>query len=241
LTLPQALFSSPRHGVLPRRQRVLRACWAVLAALVLGLGAAAPALAVSADSFPESPPQERVLDTANVLSRAANAEVSRQLEALQAERVDAHLITLTRLDYGLSLPQLGSALLERWRASGGDAGQLLFLIDSQTNAAAVVSSPEVAGQLSPSLLRSTARTTMAQPIRDGARFRQASLDGITRLQTVLQGGEDPGEPVLAEVETLPSNVPTKEETAESNAFTWVVVLLVVGTVVPMATWWVFSR
>ncbi|MFZ9973545.1 MAG: TPM domain-containing protein, partial [Vulcanococcus sp.] len=27
----------------------------------------------------------------------------------------------------------------------------------------------------------------------------------------------------------------------SNAFLWVVVLLVVGTLVPMITWWVFSR
>ncbi|WP_369801681.1 photosystem II repair protein Psb32 [Cyanobium sp. NIES-981] len=223
------------------QQRIVRRCWAALASLLLWLGAAAPALAVSASSFPDSPPQERVLDTAAVLSRAANAEVSRQLEALEAERVNAHLITLTRLDYGLSLPQLGEQVLERWQAGGGGEGQLLFLIDSQTNTAAVVASPELEGQLSPGLLRSTARATMAQPIRDGARFRQASLDGISRLQTVLQGGEDPGEPVVAEVEALPTNVPTREETAESNAFTWVVVLLVVGTVVPMATWWVFSR
>jgi uncharacterized protein len=41
--------------------------------------------------------------------------------------------------------------------------------------------------------------------------------------------------------TLPTNVPTVEETRESNAFTWVILLLVVGTIVPMATWWVFSR
>jgi uncharacterized protein len=36
-------------------------------------------------------------------------------------------------------------------------------------------------------------------------------------------------------------VPRQEDTAASHAFTWVVVLLVVGTVVPMLTWWVFSR
>jgi uncharacterized protein len=241
LFLFQALSSSLSRGDQPRRQPLARRGWAILASLVLWFAAAAPAMAVSVDSFPAAPPPQRVLDRAEVLSRAANTEVSRQLEALAAERVDAHLITLTRLDYGLSLPQLGQQLLERWRAAGGGDGQLLFLIDSQTNTAAVVTSPALEGQLSPGLLRSTARTTMAQPIRDGARFRQASLDGISRLQTVLQGGEDPGEPIVAEAEVLPSNVPTREETAESNAFTWVVVLLVVGTVVPMATWWVFSR
>jgi uncharacterized protein len=91
------------------------------------------------------------------------------------------------------------------------------------------------------LLRSTGRTTMSQPLRDGDRYRQASLDGIERLAVVLDGGEDPGPPVEVERTTLPTNIPSKEETQSSNAFTWVVVLLVVGTIVPMATWWVFSR
>ena len=82
---------------------------------------------------------------------------------------------------------------------------------------------------------------MATPLRDGDRYRQASLDGLNRLSTVLEGGEDPGPPEEMVRTTLPTNVPTQAETEESNAFTWVIVLLVVGTIVPMATWWVFSR
>ena len=82
---------------------------------------------------------------------------------------------------------------------------------------------------------------MGVPLRDGARYRQASLDALQRLQTVLAGGEDTGSPVVQERLTLPSNIPTREQTAASNAFTWVIVLLVVGTIVPMLTWWVFSR
>ena len=132
-------------------------------------------------------------------------------------------------------------MLERWSESGGEPNQVLFLIDSQTNSAAVVTSPGLVTQLDASLLRSTARTTMAQPIRDGGRYRQGSLDAMTRLLTVLQGGEDPGEPITAEVVSQPTNIPTKEETKSSNAFTWIVVLLTVGTIVPMLTWWVFSR
>jgi uncharacterized protein len=232
---------TPLQPAHPFRHLRWPALWAAALSLLLALGMAAPALAVSVNSLPDTVPQERVLDTSQVLSRAANAEVTRQLEALEAERVDAHLITVGRLDYGLGLRQLGEQLLEGWLAKGASDNQLLFLIDSQTNAAAVVASAGLNGQFSQDLLRSTARTTMAQPIREGARFRQASLDGIARLQTVLQGSEDPGEPVETVAETLPTNVPTKEETAESHAFTWVVVLLVVGTIVPMATWWVFSR
>jgi uncharacterized protein len=218
-------------------RRWLQAC---LLAVVLLLPVA-PATAISATAFSDTIPQERVLDQAGVLSRAASADVTRELESLSAERVDAHLITLKQLDYGLTLNQLGEDLLKRWQPGSEGTGQLLFLIDAQTNTAAVVASPSLAGQLSANLLRSTARTTMTAPIRDGARFRQASLDGIQRITAVLQGGEDPGEPTVAQVVTPSSNVPSREQTESSNGFTWVVVLLVVGTVVPMATWWVFSR
>lgn len=216
----------------------------VVTALFMGIAATlmpAPALAIAASGFPATAPQERILDTADVLSRAAIGELSKTLESFSAERVDAHLITVSRLDYGLSLSQLGKSVLEQWSASGSEPNQVLFLIDSQTNSASVVSSPGLVTQLDASLLRSTARTTMAQPIRDGGRYRQGSLDAMTRLLTVLQGGEDPGEPVTAEVVSQPTNIPTKEETQSSNAFTWIVVLLTVGTIVPMLTWWVFSR
>lgn len=181
------------------------------------------------------------MDGADVLSRAAVGDLSNQLQAFGPEHVDAHLITVARLDYGLSLPELAQQVVDRWVASGSEDNQLLFVLDSKTAAAAVAVSPGLQGELNSDLLRSTARATMAPLLRDGARYRQASLDGIERLLTVLQGGDDPGEPLTAEVISPASNVPTKEETSASNAFTWVVVLLVVGTIVPMLTWWFFSR
>lgn len=229
--------TSPRAS----RWTPVLALLAVLCCALCSLLSPAPALAISAAGLPAAAPQERVLDTADVLSRAARAELGKTLDTFSADRVDAHLVTVNRLDYGLTLPQLGAELLERWADAGAEPNQLLFLIDSQTNSAAVVAAPALSGQLDSSLLRSTARTTMAQPIRDGGRYRQGSLDAMTRLLTVLEAGEDPGEPVTAEVVTQPTNIPTKEETASSNAFTWVVVLLVLGTLVPMLTWWVFSR
>lgn len=199
-------------------------------------------LAVSASGLPSSVPAERVVDTADVFSRSAMAEVSTGLKAFSDEHVDAHLITIKRLDYGLNLEGLANQLINRWLAEGAEDNQLLFLIETQTNAAVVAESPGISGQLDSSLLASTARTTFGQPIRDGGRYRQGSLDGMGRLLTVLQGSEDPGEPVVVDInEVQATNIPTKEETSESNAFTWVIVLLVVGTIVPMLTWWVFSR
>jgi len=105
----------------------------------------------------------------------------------------------------------------------------------------MVANPELEAQLPSSLLKSTARTTMTVPLREGDRYRQASVDGLTRLSTVLSGGEDSGPPKEIERVTLPTNIPTKAETAESDATKWVIILLVLGTIIPMATWWVFSR
>ena len=231
------------------RRTFSRAWLHIVAPLVLTLLALAPideALAVSLKDLPSSPPAAPLLDSAEVFSRASRGEIEKQLAAFRAERVDARLITVPRLDYGLSLEQLGQELVQRWTAPATAAVKtqdplLLVLVDAQTKAAAVVASEPLERQLPPELLRSTARTTMALPLREGNRYRQASLDGLTRLATVLRGGEDPGEPEVASEAVITTNIPTHEETERSNGFTWVVVLLVVGSVVPMLTWWVFSR
>jgi uncharacterized protein len=182
-----------------------------------------------------------VLDTADLLSRSASADLENGLQAFAADHIDARLVTLRRLDYGVSLDALGQQLIDRWSPADPNRSQLLLLIESQNNSAAVVASSDLLEQLPQTLLSSTAISTMGLPLREGARYRQASVDAMDRLEVVLQGGEDPGPPQLLERLPLETNIPTKEETASSNAFTWVVVLLVVGTLVPMITWWVFSR
>ncbi|QEY31749.1 TPM domain-containing protein [Synechococcus sp. RSCCF101] len=218
------------------------------ACLLMLLAAPGAGRALSAADLPASLPQERVLDSSGVLSRAVTSELERTLgELSDGARVDARLVTVPRLDYGLSPKGLANDLIDRWQPDEpgpgglGQPGLLLLLIDSQNKSAAVAVSDDLAGQLPASLLRSTARDTMAPALRDGARYRQASVEAIERLGAVLGGGEDPGPPEVVEQTLVKTNVPTREETQESNAFTWVVVLLVVGTIVPMATWWVFSR
>jgi uncharacterized protein len=191
--------------------------------------------------FPSQQPASHVLDQADLLSRSADAELDRRLQDFGGDRIDARLVTLRRLDYGLSLDALGDQLVQAWGSDASDRSLLLLLIESQNNSAAVVASNDLEGQLSTELLSSTAISTMGLPLREGARYRQASLDALDRLGVVLNGGEDPGPPQLAERMPIETNIPTREETQSSNAFLWVVVLLVVGTLVPMITWWVFSR
>ncbi|MEN9495768.1 MAG: hypothetical protein RLZZ137_808 [Cyanobacteriota bacterium] len=224
-------------------QRTLRALMAsVISALLLaGLVWPQQALAAGVQDFPAELPGNAVLDTADLLSRAASAELDKRLLDLAQDHVDARLVTLRRLDYGLSLDGLGQELVERWSGADPDSALLLLLIESQNNSAAVVASPDLLDQLPEALLSSTAISTMGLPLREGARYRQAGLDALDRLEVVLQGGEDPGPPQLLERLPIETNIPSREDTASSNALLWVVVLLVVGTLVPMITWWVFSR
>ena len=199
------------------------------------------ALAIAPTDLPSQPPDAHLLDDADVFSRASTSELENRLQQVGDGRIDARLVTVRRLDYGFSLRSFGEALLEQWSSADNNAPMLLLLIETQNKRAAVVADPDLTTQLPESLLTSTGRATMATPLRAGDRYRQASLDGLNRLSTVLEGGEDPGPPEEMVRTTLPTNVPTQAETEESNAFTWVIVLLVVGTIVPMATWWVFSR
>lgn len=213
----------------------------VTALAITGLIAPSAALATGVADFPAQRPSSHVLDGADVLSRAASGDVNQRLEQFSDLGVDARLVTLRRLDYGISLETLGEELLQQWQDASSREGLLLLLIEAQNNSASVVASADLLEQLPSNLLSSTAISTMGLPLREGSRYRQASLDALNRLEVVLQGGEDPGPPQLVERMPVETNIPTKEETESSNAFLWVVVLLVVGTLVPMITWWVFSR
>ena len=209
----------------------------LLSVFVWPAGAWATGLA----DLPAQLPQSQVLDDADLLSRSASAELDRRLQDFGADHIDARLVTLRRLDYGLSLDALGEQLLQRWAPQEQDRSLLLLLIESQNNSAAVAVSADLQEQLPAALLSSTAISTMGLPLREGARYRQASLDALARLEVVLNGGDDPGPPQLIERVPVDTNIPTREETQSSNALIWVVVLLVLGTLVPMITWWVFSR
>ncbi|BEV36261.1 TPM domain-containing protein [Synechococcus sp. M16CYN] len=197
-------------------------------------------LAISPSELGASPPEALVLDEANVFSRASRNEVEAKLRSLEDQRVKARLLTLRRLDYGYSLKSFGEELLASWSESS-ETPLLLILIETQNKRAALIADSALQAQLPETLLTSTAQTTMTLPLRDGDRYRQSSIDGLTRLSIVLAGGEDPGPPTVIERVALPTNIPTKIETEDSNATTWIIILLVAGSIIPMATWWVFSR
>merc|ERR1719453_1767340 len=92
----------------------------ILTATLCLLFCAPIAFAVSPQDFPPQPPDELVLDSAEVLSRSGRNEISSSLQELDRFHVDARLVTLRRLDYGLSLPAFGEELLNRWTEATGE-------------------------------------------------------------------------------------------------------------------------
>ena len=222
---------------MPYWKQIVSALTGLTLALILMVPAA---IAIAPTAFSGERPADRVIDDADVFSRANRGELATRLKEFEQDRLDARLITLRRLDYGYTLNSFGAELLEQWTETG-EAPLMLFLIESQGKRAAIVADTSLQSRLPEDLLKSTARTTMAIPLREGDRYRQASIDGLGRILVVLNGGEDPGPPEEMVRTALPTNIPTQEETQSSNATTWIIVLMVLGTIIPMATWWVFSR
>ncbi len=202
------------------------------------------AKALSISDFPSTRPQGHVYDGASLLSISATSELEKRLTTLGDNKIDARLITLRGLDYGVSLPSLGDSLISRWsdQEDNSRLPLLLFMIESQNNQSAVQVDQSLTSQLPPELLRSIGKTTMSQPLRQSQQYRKASVDAIDRLEVVFNGGEDPGPPAeIVQLSPRPLTVPSKEETQGGNAATLVAALLIIGTLVPMGTWWFFSR
>ena len=87
-----------------------------------------------------------MIDDADVLSRASRGELEAKLRSFDDQRVDARLITLRRLDYGISLNSFGEELLETWSSPSGNP-LLLMLIETSNKRSAVVANQELEAQL----------------------------------------------------------------------------------------------
>ena len=101
-----------RNGLMSFLRRLAN----VLSALGLLVLVACPltAQAISPTDLGVNRPDERVLDDADVFSRASRSELNARLQDLASERVDARVVTLRRLDYGLTLDGFGEELLAQW-------------------------------------------------------------------------------------------------------------------------------
>jgi uncharacterized protein len=215
----------------------------LLFVLVNGL-VAAPAHATGVYQMPNIRAGEPtwVIDKAEVLSRLNEGRLSNTLDDLaQKTGNEVRMVTIRRLDYGETIESFTKALFEKWFPTAeAQAKQTLLVIDTLTNTTAIQTSDPVKSILPDDIAQSVASETVAVPLRTGNKYNQALLDASDRLVAVLSGEPDPGPPVVEEKVQVESTFKSAEETDTKNSTIWVVAILIIATVVPMATYFFYQ-
>ncbi|HAA29897.1 MAG TPA: beta-propeller domain-containing protein, methanol dehydrogenase, partial [Cyanobacteria bacterium UBA8553] len=134
-----------------------------------------------------------------------------------------------------------NALFEKWFPTPQEqANQILLVLDTVTNGTAIRTGEAVKSSLSDEIAKSVASETLVVPLRQGNKYNQGLVDASDRLIAVLSGQPDPGPPVVEEKIEVASTFKSAEETDTKNSTVWVVVILVIATVVPMATYFFYQ-
>jgi len=230
---------------LDKRHKYLQRLFLHLLLILLASGlVAAPVNAISLYQMPNISAGEStwVIDKSEVLSRINEGKLSNRLENLAKETGnEVRIVTVRRLDYGETVESFGQALFAKWYPTPeAQANQTLVLVDTLTNNTAIITGEAVKQIMSDEIIKSVASETMAAPLRQGDKYNQAFLDGCDRIIAVISGEPDPGPPIIEEVVQIESTFTSAEETDTQNATIWVVGLLIIATVVPMATYFFYQ-
>lgn len=184
-----------------------------------------------------------ILDQADVISRLNEGKLSNQLSQLAEETGnEVRLVTIRRLDYGETIGSFTQDLFEKWFPTAQEQShQVLLVLDVVTNNSAIRTGEGTKDLLSNEMAESVSSETVQVPLRSGDRYNRAFLAASDRLTAILSGNEDPGPPVVENTIQAESTFASAEETKESNATVWVIVLLILATVIPMVTYfWLYQ-
>ncbi|MEB3292775.1 MAG: TPM domain-containing protein [Synechococcales bacterium] len=201
---------------------------------------AMPAIATNLSDLPAAP-EAHVVDNASILSLSTEGQINSSLKDLQSQvGQEVYIVTVRGLDYDETSQSFTEKLFQAWFPEPSDqAKTTLLLIDSQTDDTGIVTGPAVKSVMSDAIATSVAKETVLVPLKFGNRYNQSMLDANERLVTVLSGKADPGAPDMKETVNVESTFATPEETEQSNATVWVIVLLVLATAIPMATYYLY--
>ena len=183
-----------------------------------------------------------VLDKAEVLSRLNEGKLSNTLDDLAKKTGnEVRMVTMHRLDYGETIYSFTEGLFTKWFPTPqAQAKQTLLVIDTLTNTTAIRTGDSVKSIMPDDITESVAAETVAAPLRSGNKYNQALLDASNRLVAVLSGEPDPGPPAVEEKVQVESTFKSAEETDTKNSTIWVVAILIIATVVPMATYFFYQ-
>ncbi|MEM8780905.1 MAG: TPM domain-containing protein [Cyanobacteria bacterium P01_G01_bin.49] len=178
-----------------------------------------------------------VVDQADAISFSNENKLNNQLSKLAEETGnEVRLIAVRRLDYGITINNLADDILNKWYPNPEEqANQVVLVVDTFTNNTALRQGEDTKSLLTDDIATSVVKETVAIPLREGAKYNQAFLGAGDRLTTVLSGDPDPGPPIAKEI-NIDSTFTSAEDTDDTNATIWVIVLLVLATAIPMATY-----
>ncbi|MGK7957333.1 MAG: YgcG family protein [Crocosphaera sp.] len=177
-----------------------------------------------------------VLDQADAISFTNENRLNGQLSKLaQQTGTEVRLIAVRRLDYGVTMEGLADDIFAKWYPSPEEqAQQVILVVDTFTNKTALRQGDETQSLLTDDIATSVVKETVAIPLRS-AKYNEAFLEAGDRLVAVLSGNPDPGPPQVQSL-NIESTFTSAEDTDDTSATIWVVVLMVLATVIPMATY-----
>ncbi len=214
-------------------------------ALVLGLAvSSAEALAVFQMPTVAAGDATWVIDEANIISRINESKISGRLGDLAASTGnEVRLVTIHHFDYGDTAQTFTDKLFDRWYPTPeAQVNQTLLVLDEVTKTVGIRVGDQSAALLDEAIATSVAQETVLFPLLEGDKYNQAFLSASDRLIAVLGGQEDPGPPAFDDSFDSEGTFATAEETAENRGNTTIllVVLLVLATVIPMATYYWYA-
>jgi uncharacterized protein len=191
-----------------------------------------PYLSAGADTW--------VIDNADTLSIANEGNLTSSLKNLAKKTgQEVRMVTIRRLDFDQTINTFIDQLFSKWFPTPEEqANQTVVVMDTLTNNTAIRTGAEVKAIMSDEIATSVVEDTIGVSLREGSKYNQALLDARTRLVTVLSGEADPGPPEVKQV-NVAGTFTSAEDTDDRSATIWVVVLLVLATVIPMATYFFY--
>jgi uncharacterized protein len=222
------------------RKYLLPLVTTIAIALIASQMAVFPAFATGVYEMPVLSAGDRtwVLDKGDVLSRSSESTISSVLDNLEKQTgKQVRFVTIHRLDYGETTATFTEQLFEQWFPAKEDqTNQILLVLDTVTNSAAIRTGEGVKSLLTDEIAQSVAGETLQVPLREGNKYNEAFTAASDRIATVLSGQPDPGAPEVVDNTQVESTFKKAEETDQGNATVIVVVLLVLATVIPMVTY-----
>ena len=219
-----------------RLYRIITSLWLTLT-IVFSLGVNnANATGVYDIPIVNAGEQVWIVDQADTLSRATEVKLDGMLENLASSTGnEVRMLTIRRLDYDLTIDSFADEVFTKWYPSPEEqTNQALLVMDTLTNRTALRAGENLQSLLTPEIAQSVLKETMVVPLKN-LQYNQAFVDAGDRMIAVLSGQEDPGPPVVQEL-NIEGTFSTAEETDDGIATVWVVVLVALATLIPMLTY-----